>query len=68
LAEKCWALYQTQAETTLTFWMEAASKAIAAGQKAMEEWADLTTQVVDDTGKAFEANVKEATQAFAPAA
>jgi len=68
LAEKCWALYQTLAETTPKFWMEASSKAIADGHKAMKEGADPTTQVVEDTGKAFEANVKEATQAFAPAA
>jgi len=68
LAEKCFALYQAQTEKAVKFWMDAASKAMADGQKAMKEWTDLTKQIVGDSQKAFEANFKEATKAFTPAA
>jgi CHASE3 domain sensor protein len=68
LLNKCYALYQAQTEKAVKFWMDTASKAMTDGQKAMKEWTELTTEIVGDSRKTFEANVKEATKAFTPAA
>ena len=68
LLNKCYALYQAQTEKAVKFWTDVAAKAMADGQKATKEWTDLTTKIVADTRQAFEANVKEATKAFTPAA
>lgn len=68
LLNKCYALYQAQADKTVKFWMDVAERAMADGQKAMKEWTALTTRTVGDSRQAFEANVKEASKAFTPAA
>lgn len=68
LGNKCYALYQAQTEKALKFWMDAATKAMDDGQKAMKEWADLATAIASDARKTCEANVKEATRMFKPAA
>jgi hypothetical protein len=68
LLNKCYALYQAQAEKVVKSWMDSASKAMVDGQKAIKEWTDLTTEILGDSRKALEANVKEATKVFTPAA
>ena len=68
LLNKCYALYQTQTEKAVKFWMDSAAQAMADGQKAVKEWTDLTAEIVGDSRKAFETSVKEATKAFTPAA
>ncbi len=66
LAEKCFALYQSQAEKATKLWTDTAVTAVADAQKAAKAWMDLGTQVASDARKACEANVKEATKLFTP--
>jgi len=68
LLNKCYALYQSQTEKAVKFWMDSAAQAMADGQKAMKEWTDLTTEIIGDTRKTFETNIKDATKIFTPAA
>ncbi len=67
LANKCYNLYQAQAEKAAKFWMETAAQAMADGQKAMKEWTDVATEIAADARKTCEATVKETTKAFTPA-
>ncbi len=68
LVEKCAALYQAQVEKAAKFWTDAAETALAEGRKAAKAWMDLGGKVAEDVRTACEANVKEATKLFTPAA
>ena len=67
LAEKCFALYQSQAEKATKLWTDTAVTAVADAQKAAKAWMDLGGKVTDDVRKVCETNVKEATKLFTPA-
>lgn len=65
LAEKCFALYQSQVEKATKLWTDTALAAMTEGQKAAKAWMELGTQVAADARKTCEVNVKEASKAMA---
>jgi len=68
LAEKCFALYQTQVEKVTKQWTDVATKAAAEAQGAAKAWMELGLEVVAGIKESCEASIKEATKAFTPAA
>ncbi len=66
LAEKCFALYQSQAEKATKLWTDTAVTAVADAQKAAKAWMDLGTQVAADARKACEAERQGSHEAVHP--